>query len=907
MPKKKPKTEAAETLFLIDAYSLIFQVYYAIRQPMTGTRGQPTNAVFGFTGDVRHLLNDVGATHLVCCMDAPATEEAPHARVEMYEEYKAQREEMPTDLVPQIPMILDVVEGYRIPIVQCPGWEADDVIATLAKRGTDAGLDVRIVSSDKDCRQLLGPRVSMYNIRKKQYFGPDELLEDWGVTPDRVIDFQALVGDSVDNVPGVPLVGPKKAQTLLETFGTLDEVLAHADEAPGKKLRENLVTFADQARLSRELVTLRTDLPLEFDLDEAKVVEPNHDRLFELFTDFGFRRYADEASKQALEAKVTDDHEREWHCLRTAEQFESFLADLKEQPRICVDLETTNQDAMRADIVGWAICWEPNVAWYLPVDGPGGEETLDGETVLAALKPVLEDPDVQIDNQNVKYDLLVLRRHGVEATGVGVDPMIADYLLDAGALQHGLEKLAKQYLLRKTIPISDLIGKGKKQKTMFDVDVDRVAEYATEDADVALQVAVKLEAELKKQELWDLYWDLERPLIPVLVDVEFAGVRVDVEELGRQSEGLAERLDTLLDEIHELAGHAFNPDSPKQLATVLFEELKLPSKKRTKTGFSTDADVLEQLAAQHPLPAKVIEHRQLTKLRGTYLEALPKMVNPHTGNVHASFNQAAAATGRLSSSDPNLQNIPIRTEEGRQIRKAFIASREGWKLVSLDYSQIELRVLAHFCEDEVLLQAFANGVDVHRAVAAEIFSVKPEDVDADQRRIAKAVNFGVIYGQTPWGLAAALRIPKEEAEAFIDDYFERHSAVDAFVADVLAECSATGYATTILGRRREIVGIRGKRRKILNMSERTAVNTVVQGSAADLIKRAMINVHARLKSDGHPARMLLQIHDELVFETPAEAADDLVALVRQEMTGAMELRVPLVVDAGVGDNWFEAH
>jgi DNA polymerase I len=895
-----------DTLFLIDAYSLIFQVYYAIRQPMTGTRGQPTNAVFGFTGDIRHLLNDVGATHVVCCMDSAHHAEVPQVRLGLYPAYKAQREEMPTDLVPQIPIILEMVEGFSIPIVQHPGWEADDVLATLAKQGVAAGMQVRIVSSDKDCRQLLGPSVSMYNIRKKQLYGPAELLADWGVSPDRVIDFQSLVGDSVDNVPGVPGVGPKKAQQLLETFGTLDEVLANADRAPGKKLAESLVTFAEQARVSRELVTLNTDLPLAFDLESARITEPNHARLLELFRDLGFRRYADEAEKQALESKVVKDHQRVWHTVRTDEELASFVTELSRQNRVCIDLETTSQDAMRAEIVGWAVCWEPDVAWYLPVDGPPDDATLDGDVVLAAMRPILADPAIRIDNQNVKYDLLVLKRHGIEAAGIGVDPMLADYLLDAGALQHGLDKLAKQYLHRSTIPISDLIGKGKQQKLMFEVAVDRAAEYASEDADVALQLATLLEGQLREQGLWDLYWDLERPLIPVLVDMEHAGVRIDVDELGRQSNELATRLDELITEIHDLAGHVFNPDSPKQLAVVLFEELKLPARKRTKTGFSTDADVLEQLAALHPLPEKVIEHRQLTKLRGTYLEALPRMVNPRTGNVHASFNQAAAATGRLSSSDPNLQNIPIRTAEGRRIRRAFVPSEPGWKYVALDYSQIELRMLAHFCGDRVLLEAFASGTDVHTAVAAEIFGLDAAAVDKDQRRIAKAVNFGVIYGQTPWGLAAALRISKEEAEEFIEGYFARHVQIDEFIAETLATCRETGYATTILGRRREIVGIRSGRRQILNLPERTAVNTVVQGSAADLIKRAMIDVHARLKRESHPARMLLQIHDELVFETPAAEVESLVELVREEMTGALELAVPLAVDVGIGDNWLEA-
>ncbi len=893
-----------DTVYIVDTYSLVFQVYHAIRQPMQGTRGQPTNAVYGITVDLQHLLKEKQPSHLVFAMDAGG----PQERTEIYPEYKAHRTEMPEDLRPQIPLILDVVAGYRIPVIEYPGWEADDVIATLAKQAVAQGLDVRIVTNDKDARQLIGPKVKLYNIRKKQFLDEEELQKEWGIRPDQVIDFQSLVGDSVDNVPGVPLVGPKKASALLQRFGTLEEVLAHADEAPGKKLAENLKTYADQALMSRQLVTLKDDLPLSVEWETARVKEPDAQRLLELFTDFGFRRYSDEMRALVKETKPTAPHEveRHWEVVGTATAFQRFVGELSRQTRFCVDLETTAIDPLRADIVGWAFCWEAGRSYYIPVAGPPGSAMVAPGTVLTALKPILEDPRREVVNQNIKYDMLVLRRAGGRVASLGLDPMVGDYLLDAGARSHGLDELAKRYLNRGMIPISDLIGKGKQQLKMFEVEVDRAAEYASEDADVAWQLVEILTEKLRQAGLWDLYWDLERPLIPVLTEMEFNGVRVDVEELRQQSTSLAGRLDALMHEITDAAGREFNIDSPKQLATVLFEELRLPVVRRTKTGPSTDQDVLERLAVRHPLPAKIIEHRQLSKLKGTYLDSLPGLVNPETGKLHTSFSQVTAATGRLSSSDPNLQNIPVRSEEGRRIRRAFVPSQPGWLLVCADYSQIELRILAHYSQDEALMEAFRRGEDIHAAVASEVYGVRPEQVLPEMRRVAKAVNFGVIYGQSAYGLAAALGIPQADAQAFIDDYFRKYSGVARFIEQALEECRQTGFAKTILGRRREITGVRSWRPQNLNLPERTVVNTVMQGSAADLIKKAMIHVHARMQREGHPGRMLLQIHDELVFESPDGDVGTLIDLAREEMTTAIELRVPLVVDVTVGENWLDA-
>ena len=884
----------ADTLFLIDTYSLMFQVFHAL-PIMTSPQGQPTNAIFGITRDLQNIIRDHAPTHLICAIEG----KGPATRNELFNEYKANRSETPADLVPQIPRIFEVIEAFNIPCIRHDGWEADDVIATLARQASEAGMEVRIVTSDKDARQLISPRVQIYNPRKNTFMTEKELAADWGIRPDQVIDFQSLVGDKVDNVPGIPLVGPKKAQALLEEFGTLEEVLANADKARGAKLQQNLREFADQALLSRQLVRLNQQLPLEIDFDAARVSEPNREKLHELFVEFGFKRLSEEMAPAATEPKV----EQTWEIIDTPELFDAWFKQLEQQQEFCVDLETTSLTALQAEIVGWAFCWESHHGYYLPVNSPG-KRHLDAEMVAAKLKPLLEDPAIAKVNQNIKYDMLVLRRIGIFLEGVSMDPMVGDYLLDAGARSHGLDALAMKYLSHKMIPISDLIGKGKQQKKMFEVEVEQAAEYAAEDANISLQIARKVEQQLKSEGLWDLYWDLERPLISVLVEMEANGIKVLPEELKRQSEQLAQRLIELEVDIYRIAGQEFNIGSPKQLREILFDKLNLPIIKRTKTGPSTDQEVLEQLAAEHELPAKLIEQRQLSKLKSTYLDALPTLIHPDTGKIHASFNQVVAATGRLSSSEPNLQNIPIRSEEGRQIRKAFVPSESEWALVCFDYSQIELRMLAHFSQDPALLSAFSKGEDIHSTVAAEIFHTTPDDVTSEMRRVAKAVNFGVIYGQSPFGLAAALKIPQEEAADFIKRYFERFAQVDEYLNSILVECDKRGYVETILGRRRKITGVNPVRHKQRNVSDRTAINTVIQGSAADLIKKSMIACSGMLKELGFPARLLLQIHDELVFEAPVAEVPNLAAKVRQEMENGLPLSVPLVVDMKSGPDWY---
>ncbi len=938
------------TLFLIDTFSLLFQVFHAIPS-MTSPKGLPSNAVFGFTRDLFNILRTQRPTHWLCAMDSPG----PGTREALYPKYKANRTEMPEDLRPQIEMVQQVMDGFGIPKLRCDGWEADDVMATLTRQAVERGYNVRIVTNDKDARQLLGPHVRIFNVRKNTWIDESDLKADWGIRPDQAIDFQSLVGDSVDNVPGVPLVGPKKATALLEQFGSLDEVLLNADKVAGEKLKSNLKEFADQARLSRTLVTLNQHLDLNIDWDAMQVGRVDVIRLAALFQEFGFRRFIDDAKSLPSEFKLATDDDAATTSHQTSvpsepthrceivendTQLTAFIKQLQTQNEFCLDVIASAPNPTQADIIALTFTWETERSWFVPVSehaplplGEGGRRPGEGSAqqiatplqasprrqqslfdeepsppieappspapqqstsqVLLALKPILESPDVQIANHDLKFDLLLLHRAGIRVTGLGVDPMVASYLIEAGARGHDLPALADKYL-QKALPPFD--------PALF-ADQPSLAEWAAERADVAWQLSRQLADELRREGLWDLYWNLERPLIGVLAEMETAGIRVDVPDLRRQSAELTLRLTDLVAEIHQIAGHEFNIDSPKQLAKVLFEELSLPVMKKTKTGPSTDQDVLEKLALVHPLPAKIIEHRQLSKLKGTYLDSLPELVNPQTGKIHARFNQVVAATGRLSSSDPNIQNIPIRTTEGHRVRRAFIPSEPGWKFVCADYSQIELRILAHFCGDPVLCEAFAKGTDIHTAVACEIFNVTPDVVSSEQRRIAKAVNFGVLYGQSAFGLSEALHIDQDEATLFIDQYFAKYAAVDEYITRTLAEVARTGFATTILGRRRAISGIRPERKQQLNLSERTAINTVIQGSAADLIKQAMLRIRDRLAKTQHPGRLLLQIHDELVFETPADEVTSLAALVRDEMTNAMSLRVPLAVDVSVGENW----
>lgn len=902
------------TICAVDSFSLLFQVFHAMPE-MTNPSGEPVNAVYGFVRDMLQLLETRRPDALLCAFDLPG----PTFRDDLYDAYKADRGEMPEELASQIPKVREVLAALGIPVLSCPGFEADDVLATITRLCDEQSANCLVVTGDKDCRQLITDRVSIYNIRKGAIYDAAALAADWGIRPDQVVDFQSLVGDKVDNVPGVPLIGPKIAQELLSKYDTLESVLDHANEVSGKKRKENLIEYRDQALLSRQLVRLDTKVPITPDWRAARVGGIDHEQLGALFQDYGFRSLGQRAAEldghtSTGQAKV-ERPAGEYHLVNTVDALERLVAELATSPLLSVDTETTDLNPRAAEIVGYAFSTKPGEGYYVAVRGPAEDTVIDPELAADKLRDILENPSIAKIGQNLKYDLVVLRGANIRLAGITFDTMLASYLLDAGERTHNLDHLASRYLDHTTTKIDTLIGKGKNQKRMDEVPVDAVAAYAGEDADIPLQLQPLLVARLEKNHLTKLNDEVEVPLLEVLGDMEHFGICVDTGRLAELSKQYTTRLEALAEEIEAMAGRPLNIASPKQLAQVLFEELGLPIIKKTKTGASTDASVLEELAPMHPLPAKIVEYRQYSKLLSTYVDALPVLVHPETGRVHTSFNQVVAATGRLSSNNPNLQNIPIRTAEGREIRSAFRAGPAGWQLLAADYSQIELRVLAHFTSDPTLCAAFANDEDIHALVASQVEGVELAAVDSAMRRRAKAVNFGIIYGQSPFGLAKGLGIPQEEAAEFIETYFARYPGVLEFFTQTLTDCREQGYVTTLLGRRRAVQGVRpvppdfretktGALRQ-LNLPERTAVNTVIQGSAADLIKLAMLGVHRRLQGETLSANMLLQIHDELVFEVALDDIDPLAKLVVEEMSQVMSLAVPLKVDVKYGDNWAE--
>lgn len=892
-----------KSVYVLDAHSLIYQVFHA-RGEMSGPQGQPVGAIHGFLGDILMIMQRRKPDFLLCAFDPPGTT----FRHEVYDQYKVNREPMPLDLRSQIPNIQRFLDAMAIPVLSVPGYEADDVLATVAWQTEQLGGECFLVTSDKDCRQLINDRVKMYNIRKNEVIDADDVVKLWGVRPDQVVDLQALWGDSTDNIPGIPGVGQKTAAQLLATYGTLEQIFEHVEEIRGAKRQENIRAGKEAALMSRQLVRLARDVPVEIPWQSAHVGGIDGAAVGRLCDEFGFRSLRERLTGLSVSA-APGSWEAEYQTIDSEAALERLVEKLASQQRISVDTETTSTHARWAQIVGYSFSWQAGQGVYVPVRAPAGDAQLDPDTTLAALQPILEDARIAKVGQNAKYDMVVLRGAGVRMRNVTFDTMVADYLLAPGERSHGINDLAKRYLNHEMIKIQELIGTGRKQKRMDQVPVPLVTQYAGEDALVPLQLAEILDRRLSEEGFEDLFYTLEMPLVEVLAELEFNGIKVDVPLLRRLSQQYGQRMEELEREIYELAGGPFNIDSPKQLAKVLFEDLKLPVVKKTKTGPSTDASVLQQLAGEHPLPAKVMDYRQQAKLKNTYVDALPELVHPETGRVHTSFKQDVAATGRLSSTDPNLQNIPVRTRDGREIRAAFVPGEPDWLLLCADYSQIELRVLAHFSQDEALLCAFAEDRDIHALVASEVYGVELGEVTSQMRRAAKAINFGVIYGQSPFGLAKSLGISKDEAAAFIDAYFQRYPGVDRFMEQTLAECHQKRYVSTALGRRRMIQGVRdpsvrnGSRQR--NLPERIAVNTVIQGTAADLIKQAMIRVHERMQRERLQARMLLQIHDELVFESPRHEMEQLAQLVVAEMSSVGELTVPLNVDLKVGENWAE--
>ncbi|MDJ0947249.1 MAG: DNA polymerase I [Kiloniellales bacterium] len=913
-------------LYLVDGSGYIFRAYYAIPTRNT-TDGTPTNATFGFTNMLIKLLRDSDADGIAVIFDASSES----FRNDIYPDYKANRDEPPEDLVPQFAMVREATRALNLPCVEMLGYEADDLIATYARQAKAAGARVTIVSSDKDLMQLVEDGVDMLDPMKNRDIGPAEVVEKFGVPPDKVVEVQALAGDSVDNIPGVPGIGIKTAAQLIEEYGDLESLLARAEEIKQPKRRQNLIEFAEQARISRELVELKADVATEAPLSDFGLHQPDPEALKAFLEKYEFRSILARLHDiLGLEAPVEEAPppppagEASYSLIRDAEELAAWVARASAQGLVAVDTETTSLDAVAAELVGVSLALAAGEACYVPLghkaaegsgdllDDGAAPEQIPLEEAIALLKPMLEDPAVLKVGQNLKYDMVVLARQGIDLGPID-DTMLLSYVLEGGLHGHGMDELSRLHLEHETIKFKDVAGSGKAQVTFDRVPLDKARDYAAEDADITLRLFELLKPRLVLEHMATVYETLERPLVPVLAAMERAGIKVDRERLHRLSNDFATRIAELETEIHKLAGRPFTIGSPKQLGEILFEEMGLEGggRKGKSGAYSTGADVLEALAAQgHDLPARVLEWRQASKLKSTYTDALQAQINPETGRVHTSFSQAVASTGRLSSNDPNLQNIPVRTEEGRQIREAFVAE-PGHKLLSVDYSQIELRLAAHIADEAALREAFQAGADIHAMTAAQVFEVPVEGMDPMVRRRAKAINFGIIYGISPFGLAANLGIPQAEAKAYIEAYFERYPAIKAYMAETKSRVRETGYVTTLFGRRVHLPGIKDKNPARRSFSERAAINAPIQGSAADIIKRAMIRIPAALAAKGLAARMLLQVHDELLFEVPEAEVAATTEVVRAVMEGAaapaLNLSVPLVAEAGVADTWAEAH
>ena len=902
----------AETLFLIDGSAFAYRSFFAIRG-LTDSRGRPTNAVFGFARMLTKLLRENDPDYLAVVFDAPGKT----FREALYPDYKANRQETPEDLVAQMPLIDAVVEAFSLPLLRMPGVEADDVMGTLARTATAAGIRTVLITGDKDFLQLVNEHVRVYDPNKeadKAWSGIEQVQERFGVGPEHVIDALALIGDASDNVPGVTKIGPVAAKKLLSQYDSLEGLYEHIGELKGKQ-REYLEKEREQAFLSRRLVTIDTRVPLDVTLDDLRRRPLDPGRLMAVFSELEFQSLVEEFIPQPT-AEETGEDDR---LLDTEAALRDMVAELRAAGAFAIDTETTSTDPMRAELVGISLCCSPGRACYIPVGhrAPGDSNDLEGltdgapprqidrETALAVLRPLLEDPAVAKIGHNIKYDMEVLARAGITLAGITLDTMVASYLTDPSRIRHNLSEVSLHYLKRKMIPIADLIGKGSKQITFDRVPIDKACQYACEDADMTWRLGERFTALLREHDLEALFKEVELPLIGVLARIEQAGIAIDADLFRSLSEEVRGRLEALEHEIFELAGESFVLNSPKQLQQILFTKLGLPPMRRTKTGYSTDVDVLEQLAREHELPRKMLEFRVLEKLRGTYIETLPRLVNPETGRIHTSFNQTVAATGRLSSSDPNLQNIPVRTDMGKRIRQGFIAESAGMKLISADYSQVELRILAHLSQDPALREAFEQDADIHSDTAARIFGVMPGLVTADMRRQAKAVNFGVVYGISAFGLSRNLGISRAEAARFIDHYFAQYPRVRAWIDRTIEEARDNGYVTTLLQRRRPVPDLNSKDNNLRRAAERVAINTPVQGSAADIIKVAMVRLDAALR--GTRSRMLLQVHDELLVETPAGDAEHIAATMKRIMEEAFPLAAPLKVDIGIGNNWAEIH
>lgn len=917
--------------YLLDAYALIYRAYYGlIRSPRINSKGQNTSAIFGFLTTLNEVLQKEQPDLLAIGFD-PAGHTFRH---ELFPEYKAQREATPEDIKKAVPIIKDLIKAYRIPILEVPGFEADDVIGTMAKAAVREGYEVRMITPDKDYAQLVEPNLLMqrpgHGNAPWEILGPQEVCEKYGLqSPLQVIDYLALMGDAADNIPGCPGVGPKTATTLLQQFGSCEDIIAHSSELKGA-VRKKIEEHVDEIKLSKILTTIKTDVPLQYDFEQFKIEEPDKEALRQIFTELEFRSFLtklDGPQKSSKSAPVElslfgseptedkgDDSERlfsrlenlsyEYKLIENETEAKELADFLLTNEIVSLDTETTSIEALDAKLVGLSFSTEDFRAWYVPVS----RETEKAKKILEIFRPVYENPKILKVGQNLKYDLTVLANYDIHLSGPLFDTMLAHYLIQP-ELRHNMDYLAEIYLNYKTIHIEELIGpKGRGQKNMGDLEPKDIYKYACEDADVTLRLMKPLAEELRKNSLEEVFQNIEMPLMPVLARMERNGVVLDTETLKEVENDFTARLQTLEKDIYELAGHEFTINSPRQVGEVLFGELKLSEKvKKTKSGqYSTSEEVLRDLHSKHPIVQKILDYRGLKKLLSTYVEALPKLINPATGHIHTSFNQAVTATGRLSSSNPNLQNIPVRGEDGREIRKAFIPEA-GEIFFSADYSQIELRIMAHLSGDEHMIEAFNAGHDVHAATAARIFHKDIKDISKDERRKAKTANFGIIYGISAFGLAERMDVSRTEAKELIDSYFEMYPKIKEYIAKAVDTAREKGYIETEFGRRRYLPDINSRNAVVRGYAERNAVNAPIQGTAADIIKIAMIRVQQRLDAEGCKARMMLQVHDELNFSVPTDEFDKVKRIVIEEMQGAYKMSVPLEADCGEGKNWLEAH
>ena len=922
-----------DKLFLIDAYAMIYRAYYAfIKNPRINSKGQNTSAIMGFVNTLNEVLTKEHPTHIGVAFD-PA---GPTFRHEAYPEYKAQREACPEDIKAAVPIIKEILKAYRIPILEKPGYEADDVIGTLATQASTLdGIEVFMLTPDKDYGQLVKPNVFMFRPKfgDKGYdtMGPQEVMDKYGLTsPLQVIDLLGLMGDASDNIPGCPGVGEKTAIKLITQFGSIEQLLEQSNELKGA-LKTKVEENRKQIEFSKFLATIKTDVPIELNLDELKVVDPNEEELTKIFTELEFKSFANrilkkpEAVQKTVNAQLDLFAEfpadgrvesenlkisslkstpHEYHLVDNEDEMRKICSKFLSAKILSLDTETTSTNPIEAELVGLSFAVKEHEAFYVPV--PANRD--EAQKVVDIFRPVYEEESILKVGQNLKYDLEVLRNYGITLKGKMWDTMIAHYLIQP-ELRHNMDYMAEIYLDYQTIHIDELIGpKGKNQRSMRDLPPERVYEYAAEDADITLQLKNKLEAELKKFECEDLFYNLEMPLMPVLAEMEMNGVCLDTESLKETSDILTRRMLELEQRIYELAGQQFNIASPKQVGDILFSQMKIVEKpKKTKTGqFVTSEEVLQTLKGKHEIVADILEHRGLKKLLGTYVDALPKLINPHTGHIHTSFNQTVTATGRLSSSDPNLQNIPVRGEDGKEIRKAFVPE-PGCLFFSADYSQIELRVMAHLSGDENMIRVFREGKDLHAATAATIYKKGIDEVSRDERTKSKRANFGIIYGITMFGLAERLEISRDEARQLIDGFFQTFPQVHDYMEKAKEQAREKGYVTTLFGRRRYLPDIRSANGTVRGFAERNAINAPIQGTAADIIKVAMIHIFNRFKAEGIRSKMILQVHDELNFSVYPEEKERVEQIVLEEMQNAFQMQVPLVADSGWGTNWLEAH